>query len=162
MKVAALAGIASLWAFGASAACTADAEEANLDFTLKDMLGVDVHFCSYAGNVILLDFWATWCAPCRVEIPGFVEMVEDYGERGLVILGVSVDDTPEALLPYAEELGMNYPVLVGLDRDDIKDAYGPLIGFPTAFIIDRDGTICHQHTGYAPKSQFVAEIEALL
>jgi thiol-disulfide isomerase/thioredoxin len=146
----------------ASSRCTIAPVQAELDFTLKDMQGADVTLSDYAGNVILLDFWATWCAPCRIEIPGFIEMVNDYGDRGFVVLGVSIDDAPDALQLYAEELGMNYPVLIGDGRDDIKTSYGPLIGFPTSFIIDRNGTICHKHTGYAPKDAFVREIEDLL
>lgn len=142
--------------------CTVTERTANLDFVLQDMNGNDVALGDYAGDVILLDFWATWCAPCRIEIPGFIEMIEDYGPRGFTVLGVSIDDTQEALQLYAAELGMNYPVLVGSERDDIKDEYGPLIGFPTSFIIDRDGRICHRHVGYAAKESFVREIEALL
>jgi len=147
---------------GVSAQCTAEAAPAQLDFTLKDMHGNDVSLAEYAGNVILLDFWATWCAPCRVEIPGFIEMIEDYGPQGFSVLGVSIDDPPDALQRYAEELGMNYPVLIGDGRDDIKSEYGPLIGFPTSFIIGRDGMICHRHIGFTPKARFVADIEALL
>lgn len=142
--------------------CSVPPRAADLDFTLADMNGNEVTLSDYAGDVILLDFWATWCGPCRIEIPGFVEMVEEYGERGFVALGISVDDPPDALRPYAEELGMNYPVLVGDGRDDVKGAYGPLIGFPTSFIISRDGTICHKHVGYQPKASFVSEVEALL
>ncbi len=145
-----------------SGSCSLEPEPAELDFTLKDMHGGEVTLSDYAGHVILLDFWATWCAPCRIEIPGFVEMINDYGDQGFIVLGVSIDDTPDALIPYAEELGMNYPVLIGDGRDDIKDTYGPLIGFPTAFLIDRDGNICHKHTGFAPKATFVREVEALL
>ena len=158
--------IAGIWLLvassAASAACTVDAKSADLNFTLKDMHGDDVALSDYLGDVILLDFWATWCAPCRIEIPGFIEMIDEYQGRGFSVLGISIDDTADALLFYAEELGMNYPVLIGDGRDDVKDAFGPLIGFPTSFIIDRDGTICHQHTGFAPKMQFVEEIEALL
>ena len=144
------------------AECTAEPRAANLDFTLKDMHGNDVELADFAGNVILLDFWATWCAPCRIEIPGFIEMVEKYGQQGFTVLGISIDDPVDALLPYAEELGMNYPVLVGDGRDDVKDEYGPLIGFPTSYVIDRDGTICHRHIGYAPKERFIEDIEGLL
>lgn len=147
---------------GAAAECSAEQKPAPLHFTLKDMHGNDVDLGEHAGNVILLDFWATWCGPCRIEIPGFVEMYTQYRDRGFSVLGVSVDDPPDALRLYAEELGMNYPVLIGDARDDVKDAFGPLIGFPTSFIIARDGTICHRHTGFAPKAQFVEEIEALL
>jgi len=153
---------ASLFSTAASAECTASPEAARFDFTLKDMHGNDVDLAEHAGKVILLDFWATWCAPCRVEIPGFIEMVENYGPQGFAVLGISIDDAPEALLEYAAELGMNYPVLIGDGRDDVKDAYGPIIGFPTSVIIDRGGNICHRHIGYTPKEQFVEDIEALL
>lgn len=146
----------------ASAACTARPEAANFDFTLTDMHGNEVDLADHAGNVILLDFWATWCAPCRIEIPGFIEMVERYGPRGFSVLGISIDDSPKALQDYAAELGMNYPVLVGDGRDDVKEAYGPIIGFPTSIVIDRDGTICHRHVGYTVKERFVEDIEELL
>jgi thiol-disulfide isomerase/thioredoxin len=98
---------------------------ARLDFTLKDMNGVDVSLASFKGKVILLNFWATWCGPCRAEIPDLVELQGRYADD-LVVLGVSVDDTPDKLLPYAAEFKMNYPVLVGNGRDDFQDAYGPL------------------------------------
>lgn len=145
-----------------SAECRAGGQTANLDFTLEDMHGNDVTLSDYAGDVILLDFWATWCAPCRIEIPGFIEMYDAYEDRGFSVLGISVDDPLEELEPYARELGMDYPVLIGKDRDDVKEAFGPLIGFPTTLIIDRDGTICHRHVGLTSKEQFEAEIEALL
>lgn len=142
--------------------CSVEPEAANLDFTLEDMHGAEVRLSDHGGNVILLDFWATWCAPCRIEIPGFIEMYEEYGPRGFSVLGISIDDPPDALRAYAEELGMNYPVLIGDGRDDVKEAYGPLIGFPTAYIIGRDGNICHKHVGFAPKESFVRDIEGLL
>lgn len=142
--------------------CTVEGATANLGFTLEDMHGNDVVLSDYAGDVVLLDFWATWCAPCRIEIPGFIEMQDDYGDEGFSVLGISVDDPVEDLMPYAEELGMDYPVLVGRGRDDVKDAFGPLLGFPTSLIIDRDGTICHRHVGLTSEEQFRSEIEALL
>ena len=156
------AALAFSFSTAANAECTADPQPANFDFTLKDMNGDDVHLADHAGNVILLDFWATWCAPCRIEIPGFIEMVENYGDQGFSVLGISIDDPPDALQSYAEELGMNYPVLIGDGRDDVKDEYGPIIGFPTSVIIDRDGNICHRHIGYTPKERFVEDVEGLL
>lgn len=144
------------------AVCDPAAKIANLDFTLKDMNGKDVTLSGYRGKVILLDFWATWCAPCRVEIPGFVKLYKKYQSRGLIVLGVSVDDPVSTLKPFAAELKMNYPVLVGLDREDLQGAFGPLLGLPTSFIIGRDGRICKQHTGFAPKEQFEWEIKALI
>jgi cytochrome c biogenesis protein CcmG/thiol:disulfide interchange protein DsbE len=143
-------------------ACTVTDKAANLDFVLLDMDGAEVKLSDYLGIVILLDFWATWCAPCRIEIPGFIELFDKYEARGLSILGVSVDDSVDALQLYAEEMEMDYPVLIGDGRDDVKDAFGPLYGFPTTFLINREGDICHQHTGYAPKEQFEQEILSLL
>lgn len=142
--------------------CLEESKSANLDFTLQDMNGKDVRLSDHLGDVILLDFWATWCGPCRLEIPGFIEMYDKYKSQGFSVLGISVDDPVDALQAYAKEFGMNYPVLVGKDRDDVKDAFGPLFGFPTTFIIDREGTICYQHTGFASKDQFEQEIISLL
>ena len=152
-----------MFASGMSRAqCSLEPVPADLSFTLTDMHGNEVALSDFAGDVILLDFWATWCEPCRIEIPGFIEMVEKFGPRGFAVLGISIDDEPEELQAYATELGMNYPVLVGDGRDDVKAAYGPLIGFPTSYIIDRNGNLCHRHIGYAPKDRFLSEIEPLL
>lgn len=142
--------------------CSVTDRPANLDFTLTDMHGDEVRLSDYAGRVILLDFWATWCGPCRIEIPGFIELFDSYEEQGLTILGISIDDPVDALTFYAEEMAMDYPVLIGDGRDDVKNFYGPLIGFPTTILIDRGGNICHSHSGYAPKAKFEAEILSLL
>ena len=142
--------------------CDTDGKPANLDFVLKDMNGKDVALSAYKGKVILLDFWATWCAPCKIEIPNFVELYTKYQSRGFVVLGISVDDPVSTLKSFAEQFKMNYPVLVGADRDDVKNAFGPPVGFPTAFIIGRDGRICTSHTGFATKEQFEQEILPLL
>src|SRR5262245_53268574 len=97
-----------------TAACPADAKPANLDFTMKDMHGIDVKLSDFKGKVILLDFWATWCGPCKYEIPGFVELQDKYGPKGLQVLGVSVDDPREKLAPFADHYRINYPILQGL------------------------------------------------
>ena len=142
--------------------CDADARTARLDFVVEDISGNDVALSDYLGHVILLDFWATWCAPCRIEIPGFIELYDKYGPDGFIVIGFDVDDPVAAIRSFAAELEMDYPVLVGADRDDVKDAYGPPVGFPTSFIIDREGRICAEHTGFVPKETFEAEILALL
>jgi thiol-disulfide isomerase/thioredoxin len=135
--------------------------QARLDFTLKDMNGVDVSLEAFKGKVILLNFWATWCGPCRVEIPFLIELQNEYN-GDLVVLGLSVDDPPEKLLPYAEEFKMNYPVLVGNGREDVQEAFGPLYGIPVSVFIGRDGVVAHKHSGIATKEQFDREIKALL
>lgn len=144
------------------AACDADAGAANLDFTLQDMNGDDVDLASLEGKVILLNFWATWCGPCKVEIPSFVELQDQYRDDGLVVLGLSVDDPVEKLKPFAEEYDVNYPLLVGLGRDDFQEAFGPVWGIPVTFYIGRDGTLCKKHMGLATKEQVERDIKALL
>ena len=142
--------------------CPADAKPANFDFTMKDVEGKDVSLQSYKGKVILLDFWATWCGPCKVEIPHFIEFQQKYGAKGLQVVGISVDDPVDKLAPYVKEMGMNYPVLQGLGHDAVQDAYGPILGIPVSVMISRDGKICATHTGLTGKDVFVKEIESLL
>ena len=137
------------------------ARPAPLHFTLKDMNGVDVKLAAFKGKVILLNFWATWCGPCKAEIPSLVELQEQYGDD-LVVLGFSVDDPVEKMRPYAEEYKINYPLLVGNGREDVQEAFGPLYGIPVSVIIDREGRIAKKHSGIASKSQFEREIKSLL
>ena len=142
--------------------CPSDAKPAKLDFTLKDVEGRDVAFQSFKGKVVILDFWATWCGPCKVEIPHFIEFQEKYGPKGLMVVGVSVDDPVDKLAPYVKEMGMNYPVLQGLGHDDVQDAFGPILGIPVSVLISRDGKVCATHTGLTSKDVFEREINALL
>jgi thiol-disulfide isomerase/thioredoxin len=134
---------------------------APLHFTLKDMNGADVKLASFKGKVILLNFWATWCGPCKAEIPSLVELQHQYGDD-LVVLGFSVDDPVEKMKPYAAQYKINYPLLVGNGREDVQDAFGPLFGIPVSVIIGRDGKIAKKHSGIATKAQFEREIKALL
>jgi thiol-disulfide isomerase/thioredoxin len=136
-------------------------KNAPLHFTLKDMHGTDVALSSYKGKVIILNFWATWCGPCKAEIPDLVKLQEQYRDD-LVVLGFSVDDTPEKMMPYATEYKINYPLLVGNGREDVQDAYGPLWGIPVSVIIDREGKIARKHSGIASREQFEREIRPLL
>jgi thiol-disulfide isomerase/thioredoxin len=146
-----------------SAACMADAKPANWDFTLKDMDGKEVSLASFKdqGKVVLLNFWATWCGPCKAEIPGFVELQAQYKDK-LTIIGYSVDDTPELAKKYAEQYKINYPILLGEGREEVQDAYGPIWGIPASFIISKDGLVCRKHMGIAPKAVFEKEIVALM
>jgi thiol-disulfide isomerase/thioredoxin len=149
---------------GAPGTCPAGAKQANLKFTVNDMNGQKVSLESFKGKVIVLDFWATWCPPCKAEIPGFVELQQAYGAKGLQFIGVSVDadDTPAMLKTFATEFKMNYPVLVGGDRDDLQDAYGPMWGIPTTFLISRDGRICRKNSGLVGKDKYETDIKGLL
>jgi peroxiredoxin len=142
-------------------ACEAN-KQANLDFTVKDMNNQSVRLSDYKGKVILVNFWATWCAPCKVEIPAFVELYDQYKGKGLVILGISGDDDAETLRAFASEWKINYPVLVGKDEEKLLDAYGPLFGYPTSVLVGRNGAVCGRHVGPATKEEFEQEIKALL
>jgi peroxiredoxin len=142
--------------------CDANPKAAPLDFTLKDVQNKDVKLASFKGKVLVIDFWATWCGPCKLEIPGFVDLQNRYGAKGLQFVGVSVDDKLEQLKPYVDEYKMNYPVLQGLGHDDMQDAFGPIWGIPTTIVIGRDGKICKKHTGMASKDKFEQEIKSLL
>ena len=142
--------------------CPVDAKPANLDFTMKDVAGKNVTLADFKGKVILLDFWATWCGPCKIEIPWFSEFQEKYASQGLQVVGISVDDTPDKLEPYVKEMKMNYLVLQGLGHEEVQDAYGPILGIPVTALISRDGKICSKHTGMGTKETFEDEIRSLL
>ena len=103
----------------------------------------------YKGKVVIVNFWATWCGPCKMEIPDFVELYDEYKDQGLVVLGISVDDTPEQLQVFMKEFKMNYPVVQM--RPEVEDAWGPFYGYPTSFIVARDGSICTKHIGAASR-----------
>jgi len=143
-------------------ACPADAKPANFNFTLKDINNKDVKLADYKGKVILLDFWATWCGPCKLEIPWFIEFQNTYGNRGLQVIGVSADDTLDKLKPYVRDMKMNYLVLQGLGHDDMQDAFGPIWALPVTLVISREGRICSKHMGIASKPSFEKQIKALL
>jgi peroxiredoxin len=142
--------------------CMAKKAPAKLAYTVKDMNGADVRLADYKGKVILLNYWATWCGPCKVEIPDLVALQDKYKDKGFVVLGVSQDDDPETLRAFASAFKMNYPVLVGRDQPDLLDAQGPLWGLPTSYLIGRDGAICTRHLGPATKEDFERELRALL
>jgi peroxiredoxin len=147
---------------GAAGACDPNAKPANLNFTLKDINGNDVKLSSFKGKVVLLNFWATWCGPCKIEIPWFNEFHQKYKDRGFVVVGISADDTVEQLKPFVAEYKMTYPVLVGLGREDVQEALGPVWGLPTTLLISRDGKICSKHMGLGPRAEFEKGILGLL
>ena len=162
MRGAATGGAASASRALSPLVCDAGAKPANLNFTLKDVGGADVSLASFKGKVIVLDFWATWCGPCKVEIPGFVELHEKYKDRGLAVVGIQVQDQPDGLKSFVEQYRMTYPVLVGMGHDDLEEAFAPIWGLPTTFIISRDGLICRKRMGLHAKEQFEKDVLGLL
>jgi peroxiredoxin len=130
------------------------------DFTLTDIDGKKLALSDYRGKVVLLDFWATWCTPCRAEIPHFVEMQQKYGPQGFQIIGISMDDDAKPVREFAKEYKMNYPIAVGDDK--LAESFGGVLGLPVNFIIDRDGRIVKKFLGATEVSTFDKEVEALL
>jgi peroxiredoxin len=131
------------------------------EFALKDGDGKLVHLSEYRGKVVLLDFWATWCGPCKIEIPWFMEMQRKNKDRGLEVLGVSMDDEGwEVVKPFLADLQVNYRVVIG--NDTTAQLYGGVDALPTTFLIDRGGKIAAVHVGLASKKDFEDGIEQLL
>lgn len=131
------------------------------DFTLNDASGNPVKLSDFRGKVVLLNFWATWCPPCKIEIPWFDEFQRTYGDRGFVVLGVSMDeDGWKSVKPYIDNQKIGYRMMVG--NDDIALLYGGLEAVPTTLIIDRSGRIAATHTGLTGKQVLETEVKAIL
>jgi peroxiredoxin len=138
-------------ASGRGASGKSDARKEAPDFALKDANGATVHLSDYKGKVVLLDFWATWCCPCKVEIPWFMEFEQQYKDRGFAVLGVSMDEGGwTEVKPYVEKQKINYRILLG--NDQVGEAYGGVDSLPTTFLIDRDGRIASKHEGIEPSN----------
>jgi len=130
------------------------------DFTLPQLEGPPLTLSSYRGKVVLLDFWATWCDPCREETPHLVDLQQRYGDRGLQIIGVSMDDGPEPVRAFYQQFHINYPVVLGNAKTG--ELYGGVLGLPIAFLIDRDGRIYAKHIGATDVGVFEKEVKSLL
>src|SRR5215472_13458297 len=140
------------------------------DVTSKDLDGKDVRLDSYKGKVVLVNFWATWCEPCQVEIPWLIEMQQKYSSKGFTILGVDADDEGNNLVSAytakerfnvnGQKLPMNYPILRG--NDAVADKFGGLLGYPTSFLISRDGKIVKKVQGLISFEEITNAIESQL
>jgi thiol-disulfide isomerase/thioredoxin len=146
---------------GVDAGGSAVGMDAPLHFTLKDLNGVDVKLDSFKGKVILVNFWATWCGPCKVEIPDLIELQDEFPDQ-LVVLGINVLDEWSRVKPFADNLKVSYPLLDANDRKDVEDAFGPMWGLPTTVVVGRDGKVAERHSGIATKEQFREYVESLL
>ena len=130
------------------------------DFTLTDSHGVPVRLSDYKGRVVLLDFWATWCGGCKVEIPWYMEFQNKYKDKGLAVIGVAMDDDGwKKVKPFAEAKQMNYPVVLG--TGELAERYA-VTAMPVTLLIDRDGRIAASHPGLVNKEVFEKKIQALL
>jgi thiol-disulfide isomerase/thioredoxin len=130
------------------------------DFSLKDIAGNHLNLQDYRGKVVLLDFWATWCGPCRIEIPEFVELQKRYRDQGFSIIGISLDDSIDPVREFYQQFKMNYPVALGDPK--LAELYGGILGLPTSLLIGRDGRIYAKHVGATDVPIFEIEIKELL
>ncbi len=131
------------------------------DFALNTVDGKQVKLSDLRGKAVLLNFWATWCGPCKVEIPWFMELEKQYGPQGLVVVGVAMDDDAKDSVPkFAQEMKMDYTVLLGTNQ--VADQYGGVEGLPTTFYIGRDGKIVRKVAGLASHSEIEDDIKAAL
>ena len=128
--------------------------------TLTDLSGQKVDLASYKGEVVLVDFWATWCDPCRAEIPHFVQLQDKYRNQGFRIVGISMDDGPRPVREFYGQYRMNYPVAMGNAK--VAERFGGVLGLPVSFLIGRDGRIYARHVGETETNVFETEIKELL
>jgi peroxiredoxin len=131
------------------------------DFALTDLSGKTVRLADFRGKVVLLDLWATWCSPCREEIPDFVELQTRYAERGFTLVGIALDEEgAKVVKPFAQQVGINYPIVIG--NTGVSAAYGGVQALPTAFLIGRDGRILQAFVGDRARSDFERAIRSAL
>ena len=131
------------------------------DFTLQSLEGQSVTLSSLRGKAVLLNFWATWCGPCKIETPWLVELQNQYGNQGLQVVGVAMDDSgKDEIEKFAKDMGMNYPVLIG--KEAVGDAYGGVPALPESFFIGRDGKIVDRIIGLEGRSEIEDAIKKAL
>jgi len=127
---------------------------------LKDLDGKTVSLSDFKGKVVVLDFWATWCPPCRMEIPHFIALQKQYASQGMSVVGISLDESPDAVVAFAKKEGINYPIVMG-DEKVVAD-YGNIEAIPTTFIIDQNGKIVNKYVGYTEPDVIENDVKKLL
>lgn len=130
------------------------------EFTLRDVSGREVSSGQFEGKVMLVDFWATWCAPCRKEMPGFEELNKRYKDRGFAVIGIALDSDPAIVTRFAKEIGVTYTLLMG--NSDVQERWGGLQGIPTTFLVDRNRVIRRKVIGFEYKEAFEAALKEIL
>jgi len=126
------------------------------NFTLEDLNGKNVKLSDFKGKVVIINFWATWCPPCKAEIPDFIELYKTYQKKGLVILGIALDNK-EKVVKFVKDNGINYPILMG--NQEVSNLYGGISGIPTSFVVDRKGIIKNVFVGLRSKEVFEQNIK---
>lgn len=169
IAVAAAWLLQNTWLSGAGGGSTPGSLPDAPDVTFSTLDGKTLRLADYRGQVVLVNFWATWCGPCRIEMPWFIEFQRQYGEKGFTILGVAMDDNPSVVGPWLEKerfevdgqpATINYPIVIG--NDDIANRFGGIIGMPTTLVISRDGKLAKRFIGLVSHEQIEAEIEKQL
>jgi thiol-disulfide isomerase/thioredoxin len=131
------------------------------DFTLETLDGSTLSLSSLRGKAVLVNFWATWCGPCKIETPWLVDLQKEYGAQGLQIVGVAMDDSgKDEIARFAKDMGMNYPVLLG--KEAVGEAYGGIPALPESFFVGRDGKIVHKIMGIEGKAEIEEAIKKAL
>jgi thiol-disulfide isomerase/thioredoxin len=131
------------------------------DFTLQSLDGKTMRLSDFRGKAVLLNFWATWCGPCKIEMPWFVELQKQYASQGFQIVGVAMDDaSKEDISKFAKDMGVNYPILIG--KESVGDEYGGVPALPESFLIGRDGKIVDKILGLRGKAEIEDAIKKAL
>jgi len=131
------------------------------DFSLQSLDGKTVHLSDFRGKAVLLNFWATWCGPCKIEMPWFVELQKEYAPEGFQIVGVAMDDaSPKEIADFAKEMGVNYPVLIG--KESVGDAYGGVQFLPESFYIDRNGKVIDKAFGLKGRGEIEDNVKKII
>jgi len=153
--------ILAIFAASSLASSTLEGQSAP-DFVLKSSAGDNLRLSEYRGDVVMINFWATWCGPCRQEMPLLDDLYSRYERVGFTLLGVNIDDDSRRAMKMIEELGVNFPVLFD-DGKDVSKLYA-VEAMPVTVLVDREGTVRHVHHGYKPgyEEKYLTEIRALL